>query len=112
MSMSLCRLYAMFRMVECIKSELKSMKHGLYNVIPMELLSGITAEVGGPRALHHLGSHIPSVYTYFNHYAISLSAGLSVAAVRWIREHHNEYAKVLLPISTFSLWFQKYCSKI
>ena len=36
----------MFRMVECIKSELKSMKHGLYNVIPMELLSGITAEVG------------------------------------------------------------------
>lgn len=47
----LCRLYAMFRMVECVKSELKSMKHGLYNVIPMELLSGITAEVGEPCVL-------------------------------------------------------------
>ena len=38
----------MFRMVECVKSELKSMKHGLYNVIPVELLSGITAEVSVP----------------------------------------------------------------
>ena len=39
----------MFRMVGCVKSEMKAMKHGLYNVIPVDLLSGITAEVRGLR---------------------------------------------------------------
>ena len=69
----ICRLYAMFRMVGCVKAELKSMKHGLYNVIPMDLLSGITAEVGGSHAPLHLGPyalifvHTAYAVTSFHH---------------------------------------------
>lgn len=40
------------------------------------------------------------------------STGLSVIAVGWLREHHIECAKVLLPISALSSWFQEYCAKI
>ena len=39
------RLYAMFVMVGCVKDELQAMKNGLTDVIPPELLSGLTAEV-------------------------------------------------------------------
>lgn len=39
------RLYAMFLMVECVREELQAMKDGLNDVIPSELLSGLTAEV-------------------------------------------------------------------
>lgn len=39
------RLYAMFLMVECVRDELQAMKDGLNDVIPAELLSGLTAEV-------------------------------------------------------------------
>ena len=40
-----CRLYAMFLMVECVREELQAMKDGLNDIIPAELLSGLTAEV-------------------------------------------------------------------
>ena len=39
------RLYAMFLMVDCVKEELQAMKDGLNDVIPSDLLSGLTAEV-------------------------------------------------------------------
>ena len=35
----------MFMMVGCVKEELQAMKAGLTDVIPQELLSGLTAEV-------------------------------------------------------------------
>ena len=35
----------MFLMVECVKEELQAMKDGLNDVIPSDLLSGLTAEV-------------------------------------------------------------------
>ena len=35
----------MFLMVECVREELQAMKDGLNDVIPAELLSGLTAEV-------------------------------------------------------------------
>ena len=35
----------MFLMVECVRDELQAMKDGLNDVIPAELLSGLTAEV-------------------------------------------------------------------
>ena len=39
------RLYATFVMVGSIKDELEAMRQGLTDVIPAELLSGLTAEV-------------------------------------------------------------------
>ena len=39
------RLYAMLMMVDCVKSELTAMKKGLLDIIPPDLLNGITAEV-------------------------------------------------------------------
>ena len=41
----LSRLYATFVMVGSIKDELEAMRQGLTDVIPAELLSGLTAEV-------------------------------------------------------------------
>ena len=41
----LYRLYATFMMYGCVRDELKAMKEGLNDVIPPELLSGLTAEV-------------------------------------------------------------------
>lgn len=38
------RLYAMFMMVGCVQEELSAMKQGLNDVIPNDLLSGLTAE--------------------------------------------------------------------
>jgi hypothetical protein len=38
------RLYAMFMMYGCVCDELKAMKEGLNDIIPPELLSGLTAE--------------------------------------------------------------------
>ncbi|CAI8007414.1 E3 ubiquitin-protein ligase UBR5 [Geodia barretti] len=38
------RLYATFMMYGCVRDELKAMKEGLNDVIPPELLSGLTAE--------------------------------------------------------------------
>ena len=35
----------MFLMVECVREELQAMKDGLNDIIPAELLSGLTAEV-------------------------------------------------------------------
>ena len=35
----------MFLMVECVKEELQAMKDGLNDIIPSDLLSGLTAEV-------------------------------------------------------------------
>ena len=35
----------MFMMVECVKEELQGMKEGMTDVIPHDLLSGLTAEV-------------------------------------------------------------------
>ena len=35
----------MFLMVECVREELQAMKDGLNDVIPAELLAGLTAEV-------------------------------------------------------------------
>ena len=40
-------LYAMYKMVGCVQNELNSMRDGLHDVIPLELLSGLAAEVGG-----------------------------------------------------------------
>ncbi len=40
-----CRLYSMFMMVGCVQEELNALKQGLNDVIPNELLSGLTAEV-------------------------------------------------------------------
>ena len=40
-----CSLYARFVMVGCIRDELMSMRSGLTDVIPPELLVGLTAEV-------------------------------------------------------------------
>ena len=40
-----CRLYAMFMMYGCVREELQAMKEGLIDVIPPELMSGLTAEV-------------------------------------------------------------------
>jgi E3 ubiquitin-protein ligase EDD1 len=37
-------LYAMFVMVDCIKEEMAALKTGLHDIIPSDLLSGITAE--------------------------------------------------------------------
>lgn len=39
------RLYATFMMVGCVKEELQGMKEGLTDIIPSELLAGLTAEV-------------------------------------------------------------------
>ena len=39
------RLYATFMMVGCVKEELQGMKEGLTDIIPAELLAGLTAEV-------------------------------------------------------------------
>lgn len=39
------RLYAMFMMVGCIQEELNALKRGLNDVIPNDLLAGLTAEV-------------------------------------------------------------------
>lgn len=39
------RLYATFMMVGCVKEELQAMKEGLTDIIPSELLAGLTAEV-------------------------------------------------------------------
>ena len=41
----LCRLYSMFVMVGCMRDELQAMRSGLTDVIPPELLEGLTAEV-------------------------------------------------------------------
>lgn len=38
-------LYAMYKMVGCVQNELNSMRDGLHDVIPLELLSGLAAEV-------------------------------------------------------------------
>jgi len=38
------RLYATFMMVGCVKEELQGMKEGLTDIIPSELLAGLTAE--------------------------------------------------------------------
>ena len=40
-----CRLYATFVMYGCVREELQAMKEGLNDVIPPELLAGLTAEV-------------------------------------------------------------------
>ena len=40
------RLYATFMMYGCVREELQAMKEGLNDVIPPELLAGLTAEVG------------------------------------------------------------------
>ena len=40
-----CRLYSMFMMVGCVQEELEAMKQGLNDIIPNDLLSGLTAEV-------------------------------------------------------------------
>ena len=39
------RLYATFVMYGCVRDELQAMKEGLNDVIPPELLAGLTAEV-------------------------------------------------------------------
>ena len=41
----LCRLYATKVMIGCVESELQSMRNGLHDVIPSELLSSLTPEV-------------------------------------------------------------------
>ena len=41
----ICRLYATFMMYGCVCDELQAMKEGLNDVIPPELLAGLTAEV-------------------------------------------------------------------
>ena len=41
-------LYAMYKMVGCVQNELNSMRDGLHDVVPLELLSGLAAEVGVP----------------------------------------------------------------
>lgn len=41
----LCRLYATKVMIGCVQSELQSMRNGLHDVIPSELLSSLTPEV-------------------------------------------------------------------
>ena len=38
-------LYAMYKMVGCVQNELNSLRDGLHDVIPLELLSGLAAEV-------------------------------------------------------------------
>lgn len=38
----------MYKMVGCVQNELNSMRDGLHDVVPLELLSGLAAEVGGP----------------------------------------------------------------
>jgi len=35
----------MYKMVGCVQKELNSMKEGLHDVIPLDLLSGLAAEV-------------------------------------------------------------------
>ena len=40
-----CSLYAMYKMVGCVQNELNSMRDGLHDTIPLELLSGLAAEV-------------------------------------------------------------------
>ena len=48
-------LYAMYKMVGCVQNELNSMRDGLHDVIPLELLSGLAAEVGQlVCCIHHL----------------------------------------------------------
>ena len=45
LSISIARLYASFVMVGSIKEELEAMRQGLADIIPAELLSGLTADV-------------------------------------------------------------------
>ena len=58
-------LYAMYKMVGCVQNELNSMRDGLHDVIPLELLSGLAAEVG--QLLHpsspELVFNLPSLHT-------------------------------------------------
>ena len=42
----------MFLMVECVREELQAMKDGLNDIIPAELLSGLTAEVSGAASIN------------------------------------------------------------
>ena len=63
-SSSLYRLYATFMMYGCVCDELQAMKEGLNDIIPPELLAGLTAEV----VIIHV--HIGRVYTWSSEYII------------------------------------------
>ena len=54
-------LYAMYKMVGCVQRELDSMRDGLHDVIPLDLLSGLAAEVSS--VLHRLLTHIHHICT-------------------------------------------------
>ena len=57
----------MFMMYGCVCDELKAMKEGLNDVIPPELLSGLTAEVCISLSHTHTHTHTHSLIRSFTH---------------------------------------------
>ena len=71
----------MFLMVECVKEELQAMKDGLNDIIPSELLSGLTAEVCIPLVLqdhsHNICEYLNGDYFMWIHMSATYVCGLA-----------------------------------